>query len=143
MKTIFILDNDSSQANQMTQHLTAMGFAVRSFLTAAAFEDVTEKPFMIILDDKMENKDRFNMDFLKKINRKMSRVPVVYMMTRPEKKLINDAKKAGAYEVIEKNSAVFVNLRTTFDKLENKPASNWFTRLFGKKQSPVLPALSI
>ena len=143
MKTIFILDSDSSQQNQMHQHLTAMGFAVRSFSSAAEFDEVNQKPFTIILDEKMENLDRFGMTFLKKIHKKMSRVPVIYMISRTDSKLIGDAKKAGAYEVIEKNSAAFVNLRTTLDKLENEPATNWFTKIFGKRQSQDLPALSI
>ena len=128
----------------MSQHLTAMGFEVRSFLTAAEFEVVSEKPFMIILDEKLENKDRSSMEFLKKVCKKMSRTPVVYMVIRPDRTLISDAKNAGAYEVIEKNSAAFVNLRTTLDKLTNDPVkSNWLSRLFGKKQSLDLPALSI
>jgi DNA-binding NtrC family response regulator len=142
MKTIFILDTDSSQQKEMSQHLTAMGFAVRSFFTAAEFEAANEKPFMVILDEKMENKDRFDMQFLKKVHKKMSRVPVVYMISRSERKLVSDAKKSGAYEVIEKNSAALVNLRTTLDKLEHEPASNWFSKLFGKKQQD-LPALSM
>jgi len=74
----------------------------------------------------------------------MSRVPVVYMVNRPERKIISDAKKNGAYEVIEKNSAAFVNLRTTLDKLMNEPVkSGWLARIFAKKQSQNLPALSI
>ena len=144
MKTIFILDSDPEQRNQMSQHLSAMGFRVRSFTTAAEFEASGEKPFMVILDDKMENKDRFSMSFLKKVSRKMSRVPVVYMITRTDTKLTTDAMKNGAYHVIEKNSAAFVNLRTTLDKLASVPAkSNWFSRIFSKKQSHDLPALSI
>ena len=144
MNTIFILDNDSVQQRQMTQHLSAMGFAVRTFLTAAEFETAGEKPFMIILDEKMENKDRSSMLFLKKVSRKMSRVPVVYMVSKPDRKLMTDAMKNGAYHVIEKNSASFVNLRTTLDKLKNEPIkSNWFSRIFSKKQSNDLPALSI
>ncbi|MEI9920635.1 MAG: response regulator [Bacteroidota bacterium] len=143
MKTVFILDTDPSQQNQMKQHLSAMGYAVRSFFTADEFESSNEKPFMIILDEKMENKDRFSMLFLKKVHKKMSRVPVIYMVNRPDRKLINDAKKTGAYEVIEKNSAAFVNLRTTLDKLVKEPTSNWFSRLFIKKQSQNLPALSV
>ncbi|HEX8061518.1 MAG TPA: hypothetical protein VF473_11315 [Cyclobacteriaceae bacterium] len=51
MKTIFILNNDSSQQGEVKQHLGAMGFSVQGFRTAAEFEGVTEKPFMIILDE--------------------------------------------------------------------------------------------
>ena len=143
MKTIFILDSDSAQQKLMTQHLTSMGFGVRSIFSALEFDTVSEKPFMIILDEKMENKEKPGMQFLKKVHRKMSRVPVVYMMNRPERKSISDAKKLGAYEVIEKNSAAFVNLRTTLDKLAESPKSNWLSRLFAKKVSHNLPALSV
>lgn len=142
MKTIFILDNDSEQQKLMSQHLNTLGYQVRSVFSSSEFEVLNEKPFMIILDEKMENKDRSSMQFLKKVSRKMSRVAIVYMMNRPDRKSISDAKKMGAYEVIEKNSAAFVNLRTTLDKLMTKP-SNWFTRMFAKKQSSDLPALSI
>lgn len=132
MKTIFILDGDFSQRNEMTTHLSSMGFVVRSFSTAAEFENVNEKPFMLILDETMENSDRFAMEFLKKVHKKMSQVPVVYMVNRADKKRIHDAKRAGAYDVIEKGPAAFVNLRTTLDRLETQPASNWFSRIFRK-----------
>jgi DNA-binding NtrC family response regulator len=132
MKTIFILDGNFSHQNEMTEHLTAMGFAVRSFLTADEFENVNEKPFAILLDENMENKDRFTMQFLKHVRKRMSRVPVVYMVSITDKKRIQDAKKAGAYEVIEKSPAVFVNLRTTLDRLESEPSASWFKRLFRK-----------
>ena len=144
MKTIFILDSDSTQQKLMSQHLTTMGFQVRSVFSAAEFDSLDEKPFMIILDEKMENNDKASMQFLKKVIRKMSRVPVVMMMNRPERKSISDAKKMGVYEVIEKNSAAFVNLRTTLDKLiSDPPKTGWLSRIFSKKQSQNLPALSV
>lgn len=142
MKTIFILDNDSEQQKLMSQHLNTLGYQVRSVFSSSEFEVLNEKPFMIILDEKMENQDRSSMQFLKKVSRKMSRVAIVYMMNRPDRKSISDAKKMGAYEVIEKNSAAFVNLRTTLDKLVTTPSS-WITRMFSKKQTPNLPALSV
>ncbi len=144
MKTIFILDTDSAQQKLLTQHLNTLGFAVRSIFSASELDRLSEKPFMIILDEKMENADRSSMQFLKKVTRKMSSVAVVYMMTRPERKSINDAKNVGAYEVIEKNSATFVNLRTTIDKLINEPVkTSWFSKLFSKKDNQKLPALSV
>lgn len=121
MKTIFILDGNLSQRNEMTEHLVAMGFTVRLFLTAAELEDVIEKPFTIILGEKMDD--------LKLVRKKMSRIPAIYIASKADKKIIHDAKKAGAYEVIEKNAATFVNLRTTLDKLEAAPNSNWFARI--------------
>jgi FixJ family two-component response regulator len=143
MKTIFILDKNSDRQIQMNNNLTAMGFGVRCFSSAAEFDGVNDKPFLIILDDKMESGEKSGVQFLKSIHKKMSGVPIVYTASRPDKKLIADAKKMGAYEVIEKNSAEFVNLRTTLDKLVNDPKSSWFARLFPKKQSNNLPALSI
>jgi DNA-binding NtrC family response regulator len=143
MKTIFILDTDSEQQKLMSQHLTTLGFQARSVFSVSEFDALDEKPFMIILDEKMENKDRSTMQFLKKVSRKMSRVPIVYMMQRPERKSMNDAKKMGAHEVIEKNSAAFVNLRTTLDRLVANEGSNWFTKLFAKKQIQSLPALAV
>jgi DNA-binding NtrC family response regulator len=128
MKTILILDSDSAQQKLMTQHLTTLGFAVRSVFSVLEFQELSEKPFTIILDEKMEG-DIPGMQFLKAVYRKM-RVPIVYMMSRPEKKSIADAKKLGAYEVIEKNSAAFINLRTTLDKLINDPPkTSWFRKL--------------
>lgn len=146
MKTIFILDKDSARQDQMTKHLTSLGFSVRCFSSAAEFDGVNEKkPFLIILDEKMESGEKSGVQFLKKVRRKMSGVPVVYMTARlSSPKLINDARKMGAYEVIEKNAAEFVNLRTTLDKLINDPPkSGWFANLFPGKQVNVLPALSV
>ena len=128
----------------MNQHLTSMGYQVRSVSSALEFDELNEKPFMIILDEMMESKDKSGMMFLKKVHRRMSRVPVVYMISRPERKSISDAKKAGAYEVIEKNSAAFVNLRTALDKLSMEATRpGWLSRVFGRKESHDLPALSI
>src|SRR4051794_5397741 len=108
MKTIFILDCDPEQQKLMTQHLITLGFVVRSVFSALEFDGLSEKPFSIILDDKMEG-DIPGMQFLKNVYRKM-RVPIVYMMSRPDNKAISEAKKSGAYEVIEKNSAAFVQI---------------------------------
>lgn len=144
MKTIFILDNDSARRNQMTNHLAAMGFEVRSFSSAADFDAVNDKPFVIILDDKMENGEKSGIQFLRKVYKKMLGVPVVYMATTADPKLTIDAMEMGAYKVIEKNSAEFVQLRTTLDKIVNDPPkSGWFARLFARNQSNILPALSV
>ena len=141
MKTIFVLDNDSTQQDMMSKHLKAMGFEVRSVVSAAEFDSLNEKAFMVILDEKVENRDG-SMQFLKKVAHRMSRVPVVYLMSRPERKSIADAKKLGAFEVIEKNSAALVNLRTILDKLKSEPQrSGWLSKIFGKKEN--LPALSV
>ncbi|HMJ68874.1 MAG TPA: hypothetical protein VK508_08265 [Cyclobacteriaceae bacterium] len=144
MKTIFILDVNSDRQNQMNHNFTAMGFGVRSFSSAEEFDAVSDKPFLIILDEKMVNGEKSSIQFLKKVYKKMSGVPIVYMVTRTERKLINEAKKMGAYDVIEKNSAEFVNLRTTLDKLaSDPPKSGWFAKLFPKRPLNMLPALSV
>lgn len=143
MKTIFILDENRDRQIQMNNNLTAMGYSVRCFSSAADFEGVNEKPFVIVLDEKMQSGERSDLLFLKKISKKMSGVPIVYTMSTSEKKLVNDAKKMGAYSVIEKNSAEFVNLRTALDEIVNSPKVSWFARLFPKKQSNTLPALSV
>jgi DNA-binding NtrC family response regulator len=143
MKTIFILDKNSDRQIQMNHNLTAMGFGVRFFSSAAEFDAVNDKPYLVILDEKMDNGEKSGIQFLKKIHKKMSGVPLVYMVARLDKKLVSDAKKAGVFEVIEKNPAEFVNLRTTLDKLVNDPPTSWFAKLFPKKQSNILPALSI
>lgn len=144
MKTIFILDSDSAQQKLMTQHLNTLGFAVRSVFSVSEFETLSEKPFVIILDEKMDNKDRSGIEVLRQVIRQMPRVPVIYMMNRPESESISHAQKSGAYEVIEKNSAALVNLRTALDKLATEvPKTGWLTRLFGKKSSHDLPALSV
>jgi DNA-binding NtrC family response regulator len=127
----------------MNHHLNQLGFAVRSVFSVAEFESINEKPFMIILDEKMESEDRSGMKFLKWVNRKMSGVPVVYMVDKVEKS-VDEAMKHGAYNVIEKNSAAFVNLRTTLDKLTtDPPKTSWFSKLFAKKPTQHLPALSM
>lgn len=144
MKTIFILDTNSDRQNQMNHNLTAMGFAVISFRTLAEMNAVNDKPFLLILDEKMENGEKSGLQVLKKVRKKMSGVPVVYMISRLDQNLVADAMKLGAYEVIEKNPAEFVNLRTTLDRIvSDPPKSGWFSRLFAKGQSNILPALSV
>lgn len=144
MKTIFILDTNSDRRMQMNNNLTAMGFGVRFFSSIAEFDGVNDKPFLVILDEKMENGEKSGIQFLKKVHKKMSGIPVVYMVSRLDRKLVADATKMGAYEIIQKNSAEFVYLRTTIDKVMNDPPkSGWFSKLFPKKQSNGLPALSV
>jgi hypothetical protein len=122
MKTVFILVQNPEQQDLMSKHLLAMGYVVLPFVSVSELEASEEKPFLVIVDGS-------NVQDLKKVVRKMSRVPVVYMATS-DRKLMHDAKKTGAYAVIEKNSASFVHLRTTLDKLVNEPfKSNWLSRL--------------
>lgn len=144
MKTIFILDESTDRQNQMNHYLTAMGFQVQS-LSAIEFDNVSQKPLAIILDEEFRSVEKNGgLLLLKKIARKMSGVPVVFMKEGVDDTTMAEAKKSGAYEVIEKNSAEFVNLRTALDKIVNDPPkSGWFARLFGKKQTPGMPALSV
>jgi DNA-binding NtrC family response regulator len=144
MKTVLILDIDSAQQKSMNHHFSQLGFAVRSIFSVAEFESISEKPFMIVLDEKMVSESRSGLQFLKWVKRKMSGVPVIYMVNKPESKNVAEAIKAGAYQVIEKNSAAFVNLRTALDKLTSQPPrTSWFARLFMKKTDQNLPALSM
>lgn len=144
MKTIFILEKNSERQNQMNHNLTAMGFVVCFFGSIAEVVEVNDKPFLIIVDEKMSDGEKTGIQFLRKIRKKMSNVPIVYMTSGVDAKLVSDATKMGAYEVIEKNSAEFVNLRTTLDKIVNDPPrSGWFSKLFTKGQSNILPALSV
>ncbi|HZY81054.1 MAG TPA: response regulator [Cyclobacteriaceae bacterium] len=143
MKTIFILDENSDKRNQMTHHLTAMGFDVCSF-ASIDFVAVNEKPFTVILDEKFNFGGKNGIQVIKKIRKKLSNAPVLFMRNRIDSKSSSEARKAGAYVVIEKNSAQFVNLRTALDQLvSDPPKMNWFMRLFSKKQVQSLPALSV
>lgn len=126
MKTIFILDNDSRRQEELKHYLTAMGFRVQSF---SAFEfGVTndEIPFAVILDEKFMN----GLPSIKKVRRRLSGAAVVFMKNLTDNRTVAEAIKAGAYAVLEKNEAEFVNLRTILDKLASDPPKmNWFARL--------------
>jgi DNA-binding NtrC family response regulator len=136
MKIIFVLDANADRQIQLNQVLTAMGYDVHCFSSASALEGVNDKPLAVILDESMGS--------FKTVREKMSGVPIVYTMASTDEMRVTVAMKMGAFAVIEKNSAEFVNLRTAIDKIVNEPPKlGWFSKLFQKKDSDTFPALSV
>lgn len=137
MKTIFILDNDQTLRNDLSKHLSSMGFKPVEFSSVVQMDEVTVKPFAIIFDHENMSAQNSLRD-LKRLKRKMRGVAIIHMTKAASLK--SESMKVGVYDFIEKNSAALVHLRTTLDRLKTQPSkTNWLTRLFGKKEkTPVL-----
>lgn len=144
MKTIFILGSDSGHQKTMEQHLKTLGYVVESFGSTTEFEKSTSKPFLVVLDETIVSKSSSMVQAIRALVRKKSNVPVVLTMEKYHPEVAAEVTRVGVYEVIEKNSAVFVNLRTVLDRLSvNPPKGSWFSRLFSKKTGQTLPALTV
>lgn len=144
MKTIFILGSDSGHQKTMEQHLKTLGYVVEAFATTADFEKSASKPFLVVVDETIVKNTASMAQAIRSLVRKKSNVPVVFTMEKYHPEVAAEVTRVGVYEVIEKNSAVFVNLRTVLDRLSvSPPKMNWFSRLFSKKQGQHLPALTV
>lgn len=128
----------------MEQHLKTLGYVVEAFATTADFEKSASKPFLVVVDETIVKNTASMAQAIRSLVRKKSNVPVVFTMEKYLPEIAAEVTRVGVYEVIEKNSAVFVNLRTVLDRLSvSPPKMNWFSRLFSKKQGQNLPALTV
>jgi DNA-binding NtrC family response regulator len=129
-KVVCVIDDDSAFQKMMNQHLTSMGFIVRSFFSGRELEMINEKPFAILLDHYLDGEEN-GLDILKKLKSKMPKVPVIYMTSDRSHELKNNARKSGVFEYIEKSPASLVHLRTALDRIATGAhEKNWFQKIF-------------
>ena len=115
----------------MNHHLTNMGFIVRSFFSGAEFDEVSEKPFLIILDDNVDGNPRSGLYHLRSIRRRMRSVPVIYMTNEADSDGESQARKIGAFDLIRQDSASLIRIRTALDKLMTQPVStSWMKKIW-------------
>lgn len=140
MKTIFIIDDDVARQKLMNHHLSTMGFKVRSFFSAAEFEEVSEKPFLIMIDQSVDGDPRSSLHLLKRIRKRMRSVPVIYLTNEADADSMMQAKKIGAFDFIPNDSAALIRIRTALDKLLMQPAKSslWkkIRSVFAAKHAP-------
>jgi DNA-binding NtrC family response regulator len=144
MKTIFIIDDDPSRQKLMNHHLTSMGFIVRSFFSGAEFDEVAEKPFLIILDHNVDGDPRSGLYHLKRIRRRMRSVPVIYMTNDIDREGESEAKKIGAFDLIPQDSASLIRIRTALDRLMTQPArSSWIKKIWNVLTISSAPTMGV
>lgn len=130
-KVVCVIDDDSAFQKMMNQHLTSMGFVVRSFFSGRELEMINEKPFAILLDHYLDDEEN-GLEILKRLKSKMPKVPIIYMTSDRTSELKSNARKSGAFEYIEKSPASLVHLRTAFDRIATgEHEKNWIQKIFG------------
>lgn len=143
MKTIFIIDDDPSRQKLMNHHLTGMGYIVRSFFSGSEFDDVSEKPFLIILDHNVDGDPRGGLYHLKRIRNRMRSVPVIYMTNEADSDGESQARKIGAFDLIPHDSASLIRIRTALDRLMSQPVTtSWVKRMWNSLRTGDSPVTS-
>jgi len=122
----FIVDDDPIYQEFMKSHMHQLGYEVRSFFNGdQCISSLYLKPRLVILDHHLGGES--GLAVLKKIKSVKPKLPVIYLSAQRNTESAAEAVKAGAYEYIEKNSAAYVKLRTTLDRLR-KPQPGIFRR---------------
>jgi two-component system, NtrC family, C4-dicarboxylate transport response regulator DctD len=132
MKTICVIDDDAIYQKMINQHLTIMGYSVHSLFTGRDLEKIPKRPFAILLDHFL-GEGEFGLEVLANLKKKLPDVPVIYMTNEVTDALKQQAKKAGAFEFIEKSPGSLVLLRNALDRIgEKEDKKPWIKRIFKK-----------
>ena len=131
MKLVCIIDDDFAHRRLLEYNLTSQNYTVLSFSTCAEFinEPFVEPPFAIVLDHYLKE-EKTGLEYLERINKKLPKVPVIFMTNETDTSLIKEIENSGAKGYIAKDPASFVRLRTMLDEIHEKPKKNWFSRIF-------------
>ncbi|MGC4022753.1 MAG: response regulator [Cyclobacteriaceae bacterium] len=133
MKLVCIIDDDFAHRRLLEYNLTSQNYKVLSFSTCAEFinEPFAEPPFAVVLDHYLKE-EKTGLEYLEDILKKLPKVPVIFMTTETDANLIRQIESSGAKGYIAKDPASFVRLRTMLDEMQEKPKTNWLSKLFKK-----------
>lgn len=134
-KLAFVVDDDPIYQQFMQEHMKNLGYRVLSFFNGqSCVEGLHQNPDLIILDHQLGREEN-GLDVLRDIKRVKPKIPVIYLSAQNDLSAAVQALKFGSFDYIEKNSAAYVRLRTTVDRLHEKQNSGTLKQLF-KKLSP-------
>jgi len=128
-KLAFIVDDDLIYQQFMQGHMKNLGYEVRSFINGqSCLDQLHQKPDLIILDHQLGEEEN-GLDVLRKIKQVNPKIPVIYLSAQNDLATAVQALKFGSFDYIEKNTAAYVRLRTTVDRIHESKKTSVFERL--------------
>jgi len=136
-KLVYIIDDDPVYLNFMKGHFNQMDdYKTQVFQSGndAIKELDSAKPYLIILDHQFLNDPtKTGIEYLQEIRRIDSDIPIIYITATNDEALRAKTKKLKVNDYILKDDVFLVHLRTSLDKLKNRPVkTGLFTKLFKK-----------
>ncbi|MCZ8215550.1 MAG: response regulator [Cyclobacteriaceae bacterium] len=128
-KLAFVVDDDLIYQQFMQGHMKNLGYAVRSFYNGqSCLDELHQKPDLIILDHQLDEEEN-GLEVLRKIKEVSPKVPVIYLSAQNDLATAVQALKFGSFDYIEKNTATYVRLRTTVDRIHEWQKAGFFKKL--------------
>lgn len=135
-KLVFIIDDDPVYLKFMKEHFKQLGeFQTEIFLNGdEAIQKISEqKPYLVILDNHLEEPNKSGIHYLKLISKVRPRIPVVYITADTDTELRKTVEKIGVESYILKDSAFLVYLRTALDDIKDGgKKKSLIKKIFGK-----------
>ncbi len=118
----------------MKEHFKQLGgFQTEIFLKGDdAIKKIRElRPYLVILDNHLEEPNKSGIHYLKLISKVKPRIPVIYITADTDPRLRKTVEKMGVDSYIIKDSAFLVYLRTALDDIANPPKKGLLKKIFG------------
>ena len=134
MNLVYIIDDDPVYLKFMKEHFKQLGGFQTEIFTKGddAIKKISEqKPYMVILDNHLEEPNKSGIYYLKIISKVRPRIPVVYITADTDPELRKKVTKMGVKSYILKDSAFLVYLRTALDEIANPPKGGLIKKIFG------------
>lgn len=133
-KFVYIIDDDPVYLKFMKEHFKQLGgFQTEIFLRGDdAIKKIGEqKPYLVILDNHLEEPNKSGIHYLKLISKVKPHIPVIYITADTDPALRKTVEKMGVESYIIKDSAFLVYLRTALDDIANPPKKGLLKKIFG------------
>ena len=131
---MYIIDDDPVYLKFMKEHFKQLGgFQTEVFLNGdEGIKKIGEqKPYLVILDNHLEEPNKSGIFYLKLISKVKPRIPVIYITADTDPELRKTVEKLGVCSYILKDSAFLVYLRTALDDIANPPKKGLLKKIFG------------
>jgi DNA-binding NarL/FixJ family response regulator len=133
-KLVFIVDDDPVYLKFMKEHFKQLGgFKTEIFLQGdeAIIKIAEQKPYLVILDNHLDEPNKSGIFYLKEISKIKPRIPVIYITGDTDPELKKTVMKVGVQSYIIKDSAFLVYLRTALDDIAYPPKKGLLKKIFG------------
>ena len=133
-KFVYIIDDDPVYLKFMKEHFKQLGgFQTEVFLNGDdGIKKIGEqKPYVVILDNHLEEPNKSGIFYLKLISKVRPRIPVIYITADTDPQLRKTVEKLGVSSYILKDSAFLVYLRTALDDIASPPKKGLLKKIFG------------
>ncbi len=133
-KFVYIIDDDPVYLKFMKEHFKQLGgFQTEVFLNGdeGIKKIEVQKPYLVILDNHLEEPNKSGIHYLKLIAKVKPRIPVIYITADTDAQLRKTVEKLGVSSYIIKDSAFLVYLRTALDDIANPPKKGLLKKIFG------------